>query len=348
MECAAWQLVVQASGALFTLRWFPQFCARPPALWWWWWYDSDDNDDDDDDDVPITHRWFPQFCAHGPSQPFQLFRLVARGSWVLKWFPGCVIVAWQNYDPLSLLWSNTFYNRTNMFMSTWTIPLLLTLCFVAWQNYDRHPLLTRVTWLPDSWTHSFWTTLNVLSSVNTLSLNVVNWSWNTYSSFSEKWQGISIITWMRDMKWMKVHPPYLQRFLVKQTFFSQNDGFRTLKQPSQCLWITHTCFSSFLVLDSQLIRLPGSQISRCRGPIGFEVLEPRQHIHSSRYSHLIFVIFSSTCKIFASFFLHQKFTFSPLKRTILKFLIETEFVSTGGVSGMPRHYIGWRWRRHSW
>ena len=41
MECGAWQLVVQASGALF------------------------------------THRWFPQFCAHGPLQPFQLFRLVA-------------------------------------------------------------------------------------------------------------------------------------------------------------------------------------------------------------------------------------------------------------------------------
>ena len=120
----------------------------------------------------------------------------------------CVIVAWQNYDPLSLLWSNTLHNPTNMFMSTWTIPLLLTLCFVAWQNYDRHPLLTRVTRLPDSWTHI----------VNTLSLNVVNWSWNTYSSVSEKWQGISIITWIRDMEWMKVHPPYLQKFLVTQTF----------------------------------------------------------------------------------------------------------------------------------
>ena len=52
MECAAWQLVVQASGALFTLR------------------------------------WFPQFPAPGPSQSFQLFRLVARGSWVFKWFLG--------------------------------------------------------------------------------------------------------------------------------------------------------------------------------------------------------------------------------------------------------------------
>ena len=44
MECAAWQLVVQASGALFTLRWFPQFCAHGPQP-----YDDDDDEDNDDD-----------------------------------------------------------------------------------------------------------------------------------------------------------------------------------------------------------------------------------------------------------------------------------------------------------